>query len=216
MADSPGFKARLPKIALGVALVLALVAGLWFVLKALGTKDNKPARTVQTIQVIRPPPPPPPDEKPPPPPPPEKVEHFEQSQPDPTPTDEPAPSEDLALDAAGTAGGDAFGLAARPGGRDITGGSGTAPFGWYQNRLASQLSEKLSADPKLKGKKFTVSVRVWIDHDGRIKEVAVSNGTGDSALDSAVQAAISGMQKFAEAPPMEMPQPVTLRIVRKS
>lgn len=215
MADSPTLRSRLPAIALGIVLLIVVVAGILFVIKSLKGKGNKPARQVQVVQVVRPPPPPPPPESQPPPPPPEKTEKFEQSEPDPTPQDSPAPAENLALDAAGAAGGDAFGLAARPGGRDMIGGGGTAPFGGYQSRLSSQLNEKLSGDSRLKAKKFTVSVRLWIEPDGRIREVLVTNSTGDQALDAAIQSSIASLQRLPEPPPLEMPQPVTLRITRK-
>jgi periplasmic protein TonB len=213
-AEGKGLRARLPLLAvLAVVLLLAAFLG-WYILKALNDKSSKPPRTVQTIQVVRPPPPPPEVKPPPPPPPPEKVEKFEQASPEPTPNDEPAPAENLALDAAGSAGGDAFGFGSRPGGRDLIGGSGTAPFGAAQARLGSQLNELLSGDSRLKGKRFKGSVRVRIAEDGRIVEASVVSSTGDSAIDSAIQSGL--LSKRVDPLPVEMPQPVTLYVVRKS
>ena len=213
MADAEGLKSRLPKVILIAVLLLAVLFGAWFVYKSLLNKDNKKARTVQTIQVVRPPPPPPPDDKPPPPPPPpEKVEHFEQQQ-APTPSDEPAPAEDLALDAAGSAGGDAFGFGSRPGGRDMIGGNGSSPFGAAQQRLGSQLHEILAADSRLKHKKFAGFVRIRVGQDGRIVEAVMAGSTGDPALDAAIQSDLQG--KRIDPLPIEMPQPVMLRLAQK-
>lgn len=215
MAEPKGIKDRLPMIALAIVLVIAIVAGIWFVISSLAKAGKDKQRTVQTIQVIRPPPPPPPEDKPPPPPPPpEKVEHFEQQSPEPTPNDEPAPAENLALDAAGSAGGDAFGFGSRPGGHDLIGGTGTAPFGAAQARLGGQLNDILAGEARLKGKKWSASVKVRISEEGRITEAQVVGSSGDTAVDAVIQSSLLG--KRVDPLPLEMPQPVTLRINRKS
>ena len=216
MAENKGLKQRLPLIGISIVMLIIVCVGLLFVLKSLKNKNSKPARTVQVVQVVRPPPPPPPPENQPPPPPPEKQEKYEQAEPEPTPDDDQSPAQDLGLDAAGTAGGDAFGLAARPGGHDMIGGNGTAPFGGYQARLSSQLNDRLSNEKNVKSKRFTVSVRLWIDREGRIGQVKIVDSTGDPGLDSAIQAAIVAINRLPEPPPVEMPQPITLRILRKS
>lgn len=205
---------RLAIIGGAIATVLLLGVILWAAREFSG-EPEKPARSVQVVQVMRPPPPPPPEETPPPPPP-EKVEEpLPQDEPEPTPSDEPAPSEQLGLDADGTAGGDGFGLAARKGGRDIT-GSGGAIFAWYTTRLKDNIVERLGDDPKIRAKKFSLQVRVWIDADGRVRDVRLANTTGDQALDSAIESALSGLPKMTEPPPVEMPQPISLRIVSRS
>jgi periplasmic protein TonB len=197
-----------------IATVLLLGVILW-VAREFSGEPEKPARTVQVVQVVRPPPPPPPEETPPPPPP-EKVEEpLPQDEPEPAPSDEPAPSEQLGLDAEGTAGGDGFGLAARKGGRDITGGGG-AIFAWYTTRLKDNIVERLSDDPNIRAKKFSLQVRVWIDADGRVRDVRLANTTGDRTLDGAIESALSGLPKMTEPPPVEMPQPISLRIVSRS
>src|SRR3954464_9652242 len=114
----------------------------WYVYHVIHNKHKTDNRQVaQVVKIIRPPPdtaPPPP-----PPPPPEKVE---------TPIEQPqeqqpdqAPQQALGIDADATAGGDSFGLAARPGGKDLI-GSGTAPFKWYTNLMATRLQECFSDD----------------------------------------------------------------------
>lgn len=200
-------------IVVAVIVVAALVVSI--VIWVMHNKSDKPKRQTTTITVIRPPPPPPPDEPPPPPPPEKTPEQVVQNEPEPSPSDDSAPSEQLGVDAEGAAGGDSFGLAARKGGHDLV-GSGGAIFGWYTARLKDRVSEKLSADTKLRAQHFTVSVRVWLEPDGRIREVRVVNGTGNGELDSAIQAAVAAIGKMADPPPLEMPEPVTIKIVSRA
>jgi protein TonB len=166
------------------------------------------------VQLIRPPPPPPPPELPPPPP--EKVdEPLPKDTPEPKPDDQAPPDEPMGLDAQGTAGEDAFGLAARRGGSDLVGGSGNAAFAWYTNRLKDAVVEKLSSDSKIGSKKFSLSVRVWIEADGRIRQVKLVTTTGDHQLDQRIESALSSLSRLSDAPPLEMPQPVSLKIVSR-
>lgn len=204
---------RVPMVG-GVLLVLLIGAAVWFIHKIVTNKDVRPPHVVENVTLIRPPPPP--EETPPPPPPPEKVEEpLPQDEPPPAPDNAPAPSQQLGLDAEGTAGGDNFGLAARLGGSEIT-GTGGAVFAWYTGKLKSEVSDRLSSDNKLRGKKYTVAVRIWIEADGRIKDVRVVNGTGNHEIDSAIAADLVSLGRLSESPPLEMPQPVSLQIVSRS
>jgi periplasmic protein TonB len=199
----------------GLLLVLVLVgSAVWFIHGIVSKKENKPPHVVENVTLIRPPPPP--EETPPPPPPPEKVEEpLPQDEPPPSPDNAPAPSPQLGLDAEGTAGGDSFGLAARLGGSEIT-GTGGAVFAWYTGKLKTAISDCLSEDQKLRGKKYTVGVKIWIEPDGRVKEVRASNGTGNREIDNAITANLATRCRFSESPPLEMPQPVSLQIVSRS
>jgi protein TonB len=199
----------------GLLVVLILVSAMvWFIRGFMANKDKKPARTVQNITVIRPPPPPPPQE--PPPPPPEKVaQQLPQNEPEPSPDNSPTPPQQLGLDAEGSAGDDGFGLAARKGGSDIV-GSGGAAFAWYTGKLKDEVSDRLSTDTKLRGKKYTVGVRIWLESDGRIKDVKMTSGTGNRDLDSAISSDITALGRLSASPPLEMPQPISLQIVSRS
>lgn len=203
---------RLAGAAFGLLLVLGFV---WFVHTMMGAKSGKSQRQVQVVQVIRPPPPPP-DQ--PPPPPPEKTEQaLPKDEPEPTPDNTPAPADQpLGLDAEGAAGGDAFGLAARRGGSDLVGGNGTAAFAWYTNRLKDAVVEKLTSDARLGSKKFSVTVRVWIEADGRIKQVKLVSSTGNREVDQRIESALGALTRLSESPPLEMPQPVSLKIVSRN
>lgn len=198
--------------ALAVVATLALFG--WFVHHVVTSKDTKPKRQTQIVTVIRPPPPPP--EEPPPPPPPEKPqEQIAQNEPDPSPSDEPTPSEQLGLDAEGAAGGDSFGLAARKGGHDLV-GSGGAIFGWYTTRLKDRVTDRLASDPRLRARHFSVAVKVWIEPDGRIREAHIVTGSGNGDLDSAIETAVASIGRMTDPPPLEMPEPVTIRIVSRT
>jgi protein TonB len=203
-------------VAAGGGAVLVLIAALvWWIHGFMATNKQKPPRVVQNITVIRPPPPPP--EETPPPPPPEKIEQpiQQQNEPEPTPDNTPAPAPDLGLDAEGSAGSDAFGLAARKGGSDIT-GSGGAIFAWYTTKLKDEVSDRLSSDSKLRGKKYSVGIRIWIESDGRIKDVRMVTGTGSRDIDGAITADLIAMGRLSQSPPLEMPQPISLQIVSRS
>jgi protein TonB len=179
-------------------------------------KPDQPKRQVaQKVELIRPPPPPPEQPPPPPPPPEEKIEEpLPQETPEEAPPDEAAPSEQLGLDAEGVAGADGFGLAARKGGRDLL-GSGGAAFAWYTSGLKDRMLDMLSEDERIRRGKYQVTVSVWVRNDGSIEQIKLRSTTGDRALDDAIEEALRRMQRAQEAPPLEMPQPVTLRIVSK-
>lgn len=202
------------RVALGVGGVVLLALLVWGIRTIMAGKNDKPARQVQVVQVIRPPPPPP--ENQPPPPPPDKVdEAVPQDQPEPSPSDSPAPSEQLGLDAEGGAGGDAFGLAARKGGHELTGGGG-AIFAWYTQILKDAIVDRLSGDRALRSKKFTIVVKVWIAPDGQVREARLVSASGSKDVDGAIEAVLGRLGRLREAPPLEMPQPVSLRIVSRS
>ncbi len=198
--------------ALGLLLMLGFVS---FVHMMLASKSGKPQRQIQIVQLMRPPPPPPPPEEAPPPPP-KTEEILPKDKPEPEQNDEPPPAEQMGLDAQGTAGSDAFGFASRHGGSDLIGGNGSAAFAWYTNRLKDAVVEKLSSDPRIGSKKFSLSVRVWLESDGRIKQVKLVTTTGDAALDQRIEADLGTLARLSEAPPLEMPQPISLKIVSRS
>jgi periplasmic protein TonB len=199
----------------GAAFALLLILGfVWFVRTMMAGKSSKPARQVQNIQVIRPPPPPP-DQ--PPPPPPEKTEvPLPKDTPEPVPDNQPAPSDQaLGLDAEGAAGGDAFGLAARRGGSDLLGGTGTAPFAWYTNRISDAIRERLSSVACAKSAKGSLSVHVLMQADGRIKQVQLATTTGNARMDQCIDGALTSMPPMSDPLPPGMPEQVNLKIVSR-
>jgi periplasmic protein TonB len=199
----------------GSLLVVVLFGGaIWFIHGIVSNKENKPPHVVENVTLIRPPPPP--DEPPPPPPPPDKVEEpLPQDEPPPSPDNTPAPTPQLGLDAEGSAGGDSFGLAGRPGGSDIT-GTGGAVFAWYTGKLKTTIADCLAADDRLRGKKYAADVTVWVEADGRIRQSRTVRGTGNRDLDSAIASDTGPACPSNDPPPLELPQPVNLHIVSRS
>jgi periplasmic protein TonB len=212
--DKRTVRRNLTRLVGAVFAVFAITGFIWFVQKMMNAKTGKTTRMVETVQIIRPPPPPPPDE--PPPPPPEKSpEPLPKDQPDPTPEQQPdqAPEQPLGVDADGSAGGDAFGLAARRGGSDLIGGTGTAPFAWYTNRMRDEIKDRLAASPCTKSAKGSVSTRVLVGADGHVKQIKMMAGTGNTKVDECVESVLASITSMADAPPPTMPEQVNLRIV---
>jgi protein TonB len=203
---------RLPAIVLLVAVsslgagAVALVRGI------LNSAPGQPKKLVQEIHVIRPPPPPPDLPPPPPPPPEEKVIPEPEKQPDPTRSDEPPPGDQLGLDTQGSSGGDAFGLLGRKGGRDLLASGGSA-FSWYAGLLKNEIIEQLGNEKQARGSEYSVIVRVWVRDDGTIDRVRIVQSSGNRDRDRAIEAALSRITRVSQAPPADMPQPISLRIV---
>ena len=198
------------------ALIVVVITGLllWSIRDLLNKKEQPKRQTAQVVQIVRPPPPPP--EQPPPPPPPEKVdEPLPQDTPEEKPTDEAPPAETLGLDAEGTAGGDGFGLAARKGGHDLLGTSGSV-FGWYTGIVKETILAALSDDDRVRKGSYSVTVQVWLTTQGRVERVRLAQTSGNRELDSAIEQVLSTrLGQMREAPPLEMPQPIMLKIVSR-
>jgi len=209
-------KRYLPVIILGCSVSLIGAGTFALMRNFLSSGPGQPKKVAQEIHVIRPPPPPPDLPPPPPPPPEEKVDVTEpQEQPDPTPSNDPPPSEQLGLDAEGSAGGDAFGLVGRKGGRDLLASGGSA-FAWYAGLLKNELLEELQQTESARRGSYSVLVRVWVRADGSIERVRLADSTGDKARDKAIESALSRLSRLSQAPPADMPQPISLRIVSRA
>ena len=189
---------------------LGIVAG-----AARAILSDKPApqkMVVQEVKILRAPPPPP--EAPPPPPPPDEVNVPEpEQQPDPTPSNDPPPG-DLGLDAEGAAGSDGFGLAARPGGRDLV-GSGVSQLTWYAGLVQSAILAELNNEKLVRSRSYTVPIKVWARADGSIERSELARSTGDREVDLAIQRAVARVVRIPYAAPAEMPQPITIRLTAR-
>jgi periplasmic protein TonB len=204
-----------PMIVMAVIVAAVSLGLFWMVRSFLDDAPVAPKKVVQEIRVIRPPPPPP-DEPPPPPPPEEKVDINEpEPEPEPVASNEPPPGEQLGLDADGTAGSDGFGLAARKGGRDLLAGSGSA-FTWYAGLLKSEILGQLQDEKKIRSGSFSVLVRVWVKSDGTIERIRLAQSTGNRDRDKAIEEALTRIGRVSQAPPTDMPQPISLRIVSRA
>ncbi|MBV8032570.1 MAG: energy transducer TonB [Betaproteobacteria bacterium] len=215
---SPG-RERLRNVALAggaIALVALLGFAGWRLAKDVAAPKKK---HVQEISLVKPPLPPK-QEKPPEP---EKKEEVKQEikTPEPEKDDSPPPAQDLGLDAKGEAGGDAFGLQGRPGGRDITtigpegsgnGRSGNSAF--YANQLQNELQDVLNRNDKLRAAEYRALVRLWMDASGRVTRVELAGSTGDGDLDRRLREALEEAKRL-KPPPEGMAQPIRLELVSR-
>jgi protein TonB len=203
---------------LAIAVVTTLLGG-GAIAYIRGIVTSAPApqkQVVQNIQIIRPPPPPPDLPPPPPPPPDEKIDVSQpQPQPDPIPSNEPPPSEQLGLDTEGGAGGDAFGLVGHPGGHGLLGSGGSA-FAWYAGLLKGEIQSQLGDEAKLRSGAYSVIVRIWVRDDGTIDKVQLAQSSGDRERDRLIENALGRISRLSQAPPADMPQPISLRIVSRA
>jgi protein TonB len=209
-------------LALGTGTAALIIGGIiWFIVDMLNTNVTKPKKNVQFVSLVPPPPPPPPPEVEQPPEP-EIEEKVEIPEPEQAPEDMPEalsddlPSgDDLGLDADGGAGGDAFGLLARKGGRDFLAGSSSGKFSLYTSALQDDIQIRLSEIEDVRKKRYTTIVKIWIARDGRIEEVELLESTGDKETDKQLQMALAELGQLEEAPPQDMPQPIKLRITSR-
>jgi protein TonB len=214
MTDKRSVRRIFLRLAGGACALLLILGFMWFVRTMMASKTGKPQRQIQVVQVIRPPPPPP-DQ--PPPPPPEKADvPLPKDEPEPAPDAQPAPADQpLGVDAEGSAGGDAFGLAARRGGSDLVGGTGSAPFAWYTNRIADAIRERLSSVACAKNAKGSLSMHVLMDADGNFKQIQLATTTGNHQMDKCIDTALTSMPRMSDPVPPGMPEQVTVKIVAR-
>ncbi len=213
MVDKRTQRRLASRIAGGVFGLLLILAFVWFVRTMMASKATKQERKIEVVQIIRPPPPPPPDQ---PPPPPEKVQQeLPKDVPEPTPEQPQQAPPALGIDAQGGAGSDAFGLAGRPGGSDLIGGTGTAPYAWYTSRISDAVRDKLAASTCAKSAQGSLSVHVLLAADGRVKQIKLASTTGNVRTDACIESALTSLTHMSDPPPLGMPEEVTLKIVSR-
>jgi periplasmic protein TonB len=201
-----------PIVLLGLSVTLIAAGTVAMMRSFLKTPAGTPKQVIQEIHLIRPPPPPP--DLPPPPPPQEEKVDVPQPKPDPTQSNEPPPGQQLGLDANASGGSDAFGLLANKGGRDLLASGGSA-FAWYAGLLKDEILSQLNADASARRGEYSLVVQVWVRGDGSIDRVRVAQGSGDRARDQAIEQALSRLGRLNQAPPADMPEPISLRIVSR-
>jgi protein TonB len=223
--ESAGSQRRewLLPFAFKLVVVMLVLAGAYAVYSQIGTDDRVKKRLAQRITIINQPPPRKIEEKPPeqevqPEVPAEKLEVQTAEQ-----ADVPADSA-LGLDAEGDAGGDAFGLAAKKGGRDIIMlGSNTQDqtaarridFTFYTGVLQQQLQSEITKREKIRRGNYRVELKLWIGDDGAIQRFELLDSTGDAAVDREIRLAMADLPRLRQPPPSDMPQPVRIRLTAR-
>lgn len=175
---------------------------------------------------------------PPPPPPPETARPIEEPQEltplqpqmgewtEPGPAESSAPVSDntLGLDEAEAGGGgDAFGLVAKPGGRELlltagAGGGVDRPGARYQQfaaALQSYLKTELERFPEIRRSCYTINLRLRVSAAGSMEDLTVLRSTGSPALDAQITAAFADLPPMAVTPPPDMPWPIALRVTSR-
>jgi len=199
----------------GAAVLVLVLSGVSVALIRNMSGTSAPQQPlIQQISIVMPPSPPPPPEIQEP----EPVEELEIEEPEPEPlvddTSAEAPGEELGLDADGVAGGDAFGLRARKGGRGLLGGDQNA---WYAGILQRELQRVLSNDESIRGLgDYTVIVSISLDENGMVEQSQLLSGSNNPRLDAALRAALSSGVQLSREPPADLPQPIRLRISSRS
>jgi protein TonB len=184
----------------------------------MSTPDADKHHMIRQVTVLRlPPPPPPPPEKPPEPPKPKDEIKLDQPKPVDAPKadqSEPPPGP-LGLDAKGTGPGDAFGLAGRPGGRDIVlGGSGGGELAamTFGNGAARHIAQELARNPALKGANFRIEIYVWVSKDGRFEREVIARGSGNPELDARIREALTQVSPLRQPLPPDITQPLRILV----
>jgi len=195
---------------LTIMIVVVLIAALIYVAFVfLNSETQTPQRkkVVQQITILTPPPPPPP--------PPEQEPEIQEPEEEAVvdEMDEAMPEEgmdedvgnDLGLDADGSAGGDSFGLLARKGGRGIVGGG-------YGALIVQEINSMLVDDDRLRHKEYTVVLQLWISDTGDIQRYKIDEKSAESDVIEMIRSALVRLGSVSSGPPLELPQPIRLRI----
>jgi protein TonB len=118
------------------------------------------------------------------------------------------------VDAQGTGPGDGFGLAGRPGGRDVTlgGGGGGMSTTLFANNVARHIAQELARMGPLRNVEYRVDLRIWLTRDGRIERQEITRSSGDPAIDRLIVDGMSRIGALRQAPPENLTQPLRIRV----
>ena len=213
------------KVISGIVIVVLVGLGATMV-KMVLTEDKVRHRAVHTITLLKPPPPtkveklPEPEvkqEKP------QKSQVIQQDVPDSkSDKNEPPPGDQLGLDAEGGAGGDAFGLVGRKGGRALVGSDPNGgpqsllqKYAGYNRSIQDEIHRVFARGNIPSGDLQTVVV-IQLDDNGNLVKYRIYKSSGSEQMDSAVSRALSLIKKFNEPPPEGMPRVLRVEISSKA
>lgn len=212
----------------GAVLVVAAVAGGWFVVKDLIKPTKAPARQVARITIVPdtpPPPPPPPKEEKRPEPPKESPKEVKIEQPKQEQQPQPQQAEQLKMEGQGSDSGLA-GLASGTvnqeyagqkigGDGTVGGGPNRLQYSVFTNALQRHLQEQLARNRKLRDADYRMVVKVWLGKGGNIERVEIANSTGNPDMDDTIRMALADVAAIRQSPPDDLPQPVRVRIANR-
>ena len=215
------------RLFIGIMLAIVVLGGVVSFLMSGGKSHRRaPARQdIVTITLpppppVTPPPPPPPQNEPPPPKDEEMVEQdpVPDNEPPPEAAQEAPPSEDLSTGIAGN--GPDMGLSrGGNGGNGKIGGTGKrgggSRFGWYAAKVQTSIADALRRNSSTRNAILNLQVRVWADSNGRITRAQLVGTSGNPAVDGAIKNQILTGLQLPQAPPADMPMPITMRVTAR-
>ncbi|MEW6678650.1 MAG: TonB C-terminal domain-containing protein [Pseudomonadota bacterium] len=201
-------------------LVLGTVAGLILLARdQLRDGQVEVDRFTQRVRLVELPPPPPPKKIELPPPEVMVKEEDKSEPPDPADTidDQQTMDDRLGVDAEGAGAGDAFGLAAKKGGKDLLatakiGGDGGQGFRYYATQIERFLERALAGDMQLRRGSYSAIVWLWVGPSGSLERYELTGSSGDAVIDARLREALAALRDLGLPPPRDMPQPVRLRV----
>lgn len=87
-------------------------------------------------------------------------------------------------------------------------------FETYARRMQGELSMRLTSAKAASLEPFRIDVRVHLDADGTVRDLALIAGTGDDMLDKRIVSLIEGT-RISQPPPAGLPQPLRFRITSR-
>lgn len=225
--------ADIPWIMIAVIGIMAFAAV--YIVKAVLSGDSPRKKDLTTVVTLMKPPPPPPQikekpeikEKPP-----EQVKQIRMEEVvpmEPQPADNqnnkadanqdntPA-GDNLGVDAEGAAGGDAFGLVGKKGGRSIIAAGAGRPAGFsgyihiVETEINKRIIKRLDEEGGLPRGRLQVIARVKVDVNGTVIDHSIVGSSGNHKMDEAVEQSLNDM-KIGEPPPYGKPSTLTIKIV---
>jgi TonB family protein len=222
-----------------IALMLSLAGAAVYIVKVILSDDNpKKNSYIANVTLLKPPPLPPIKEKPPEPEPLKEIQKKEEII-DPVTQNEPQSSQNadshdntpadnnLGVDAEGGAGGDAFGLVGKKGGRSIiAGGEGSlgklsllSKFSGYthiaETEIRKRVIKRLEEEGRIPKGKLQAVARISLDSDGIVVECKIIGSSGNHNMDKAINQALNQF-KISEPPPDGMPRKMDIRFTYQS
>ena len=177
------------------------------------------------VTLLKPPPPPVIKERPPEPE--KKEEKIKEPEPEEAPdeadADEGPTDDNLGIDADGNAGGDAFGLVGKKGGRSIIGGDLSRNallrrYAWYYQIVEKEIRKKVNKimdqDGGIPDGNLKAVVELYLDDRGKVLNFSIPGSSGTKEMDEAVERALETI-RISEPPPTDMPKGIKIIVSAK-
>jgi TonB family protein len=84
-------------------------------------------------------------------------------------------------------------------------------YGDFLGAAQAGVLDVLCRNPETRPGRYRITIKFWVDPAGAVLKTALLASTGDAAHDDAIVDALSHM-RVGEAPPADMPQPITMVI----